>query len=953
MKTTIFALLNIYNWQYMSSYHSLRGIKKGLLLLFALLCIQAVPTSARHLDLSGQWLFCAGGDTLPQEWTCHVTLPGSMLTNGLGDEVTVQTPWLMSNKAGNYYNGDEYAPYRTPGNVKVPFTLQPDKYYVGSAWYQREVDIPRTWRKRNIILFLERCHWLTELYVDGEYVGTRNDLCAPQRYDLTRWLSPGRHTLTIKVDNSIRDIDPGANSHSISDNTQGNWNGMAGSLRLEARPRVMLSYLEVHPKLSEGKMTVKIEISNSLDKDVKARIKVGGVTESRLLTSGENQLSMTIPLATGTEYWDEFRPNLYEIEASVTACGITDTRTVRYGCREWSTHDGKLQLNGHPVFLRGNVDCCTFPLTGFPSFDKEYWQRIFQVYKDYGLNHVRFHSWCPPEVAFEVADEMGIYCYVESSSWANVSTSLGEGKGIDGFIYQESEAILREYGNHPSFCLFSYGNEPRGKNHVEFLRQFVNYWKQRDDRFLYTAAAGWPVIEESDWLCVPEPRIQLWGAGLNSIINRHQPSTTYDWSDYTGNCHQPVVSHEIGQWCVYPNFREIEKYTGVYKARNFEIFRDRLEQNGMASLADSFLLASGKLQVLCYKADIEAALRTKDFGGFELLGLNDFSGQGTALTGVVDVFWDDKGYVTGPEYSRFCNDLVPLARMQKLIYTSGETLQAQIEVANYRQAREETQLSWKIRNAAGVLQREGSLKVPGLPLGNCLHCGQIELPLSGLKAPDRYNLEVCIGKEAANDWNFWVYPEVETPGLEVGSQDIVTTDDMDTALEALNQDGKVLLSLGRGRVSKDYGGEVAVGFSSIFWNTLWTGGQPPHTLGLLCNPQHPALKGFPTEYYSDYQWWEVLSQCDAIRYDRLSKSIDPIVRIIDDWFTARPLALVFEIRVGKGKLVVCGADLITDLDSRPAARQLRRSLLDYMKSDAFMPSEQTDPDTLKRIVFQI
>ena len=93
-------------------------------------------------------------------------------------------------------------------------------------------------------------------------------------------------------------------------------------------------------------------------------------------------------------------------------------------------------------------------------------------------------------------------------------------------------------------------------------------------------------------------------------------------------------------------------------------------------MADSFLLASGKLQALCYKADIEAALRTKNFAGFQLLDLHDFPGQGSAIVGVLNPFWESKGYVTPQEYSEFCNSVVPLARMSKFVFNSGDTLKA-------------------------------------------------------------------------------------------------------------------------------------------------------------------------------------------------------------------------------------------------------------------------------------
>ena len=100
--------------------------------------------------------------------------------------------------------------------------------------------------------------------------------------------------------------------------------------------------------------------------------------------------------------------------------------------------------------------------------------------------------------------------------------------------------------------------------------------------------------------------------------------------------HIPVVSHEIGQYEVYPNFHEIEKYTGVLKARNFEVFRDRLKETGMLDWADDFFYTSGKLSVQCYKEELEAAARTKRLAGYQILDIQDFSGQGTALVGILD-----------------------------------------------------------------------------------------------------------------------------------------------------------------------------------------------------------------------------------------------------------------------------------------------------------------------------
>lgn len=389
----------------------------------------------------------------------------------------------------------------------------------------------------------------------------------------------------------------------------------------------------------------------------------------------------------------------------------------------------------------------------------------------------------------------------------------------------------------------------------------------------------------------------------------------------------------------------MQKYTGVYKARNFEIFQESLKENGLIQLADRFLYASGKLQTLCYKADIEAALHTPDFGGFQLLGLNDFPGQGTALVGALDVFWEEKGYVTAKEYSRFCNSLVPLARIPKLVLENSETFIATVEVANFYRPITQPKAEWTIRDASGRKLGQGSFDVARLDIGNCLPLGNISFNLSDIHKASQLKLEVTVDGHS-NDWDFWVYPSQK----QVWDETLLLTDTLDqTALDRLQAGGKVLLSLKKGSLSKTMGGEVAVGFSSIFWNTAWTNGQAPHTLGILCDPAHPALRYFPTDYYSNYQWWDAMSHSDAIHLSKLSKDIRPLVRVIDDWVTNRSLGLLFEVKVDNGKLLVSGIDFHQDMERRPAARQLLFSLKQYMLSDAFQPTVSLQPESILKL----
>ena len=610
--------------------------------------------------------------------------------------------------------------------------------------------------------------------------------------------------------------------------------------------------------------------------------------------------------------------------------------------RDFKAENKGFKINNRPVFLRGTLECAIFPKTGYPPTDVASWKRIINICKAHGLNHIRFHSWCPPKAAFIAADELGFYYQVESSAWANI----GDGKPIDQWLYQESNKIVKEYGNHPSFCLMPYGNEPHGKNHKAYLTDFVKYWKEKDDRRVYTTGAGWPIIPENDFHNTHRgTRIQGWNQNLNSVINAEAPRSDYDFEKSVAELTAPMISHEIGQWCVYPNFKEMEKYDGVLKATNFEIFQNSLEAHGMLHLADSFLLASGKLQALCYKADIEAALRTPGFGGFQLLDLHDFPGQGTALVGVLDPFWDEKGYISPEEFSRFCNETVPLARFKKRIFMSDENIEASVEVAHYGEKELATITpTWKIVDNKKNVVKEGRFNQLNLMLGHNIQLGEISENIEIAKA-SKFQLQVNVaGFE--NDWDFWVYP-AKLPKVE--SDVLVVSNLNEKAISTLNNGGKVLLTVKKGSIKKGKGGEVGIGFSSIFWNTAWTNGQKPHTLGILCNPQHPALADFPTEYHSNWQWWDAMSHSNAINIEGFGTEVKPIVRVIDDWVTNRQLALLFEANVGKGKLLVSGIDLNNDLENRPEARQLLFSLKNYMHSNKYNPVSRLNIEEIQSL----
>ena len=902
-----------------------------------LVTLGARADSPPAISLAGQWRFALDPDDLlinqpVSQWRFLETiqLPGKLTEQGFGNKPSPKTQW--TGKILKYPK--ILHEWQSPDNFKVPFFLQPPLHYLGAAWYQRTISIPESWKGHEVRVMLERPHWETTLWLNERKAGGTNSLGTPHRYDLGE-LTPGEYTLTIRIDNRQDDVRVGGNAHSISDQTQGNWNGVVGRMELFPLAPNRVEHVDVYPK-TDGTLTLVINGTGTRDLDL--QISCGPLEEKTLANlvtervDANGRFSKTVEVKVPFEpiLWSEFSPRLYKV--SISLSDDSPAFTTTFGFRQIENRDGVLTLNGKRIFLRGTLECSVFPRLGHPPTDVEPWRRIIRICKAYGLNHIRFHSWCPPEAAFRAADELGFYFQVEASAW---SATVGNGGPFDAWLEAETQRMREEYGNHPSFLLMAYGNEPHGAAHVRHLTDWMKRQEQIDDRRLHTTGAGWPIVRGNGYHNPPQPRIQRWGEGLRSLINSKAPQTDFDFSRYVErHPNAPIVSHEIGQWCAYPNYKEIDKYTGFFKARNMEIFRETALRNGLLVQAEDFLRASGKWQVACYKHDIEAALRTPGFGGFQLLDLHDFPGQGTALVGVLDAFWESKGYIRPDEFRRFCSPSVALARFKKMVWTTNETLTAKVELAHFGpRDLHQSEIYWRLSDGVNKIA-SGQFHARDFTTGSLHRVGTLNVNLNTVAAPAQLKLTVGVeGSENPNSWDLFVYPP-NVPKTPLG---FVTTENFDEAFAALKKGSRVLWLVSPDEVADDPERPLQIGFSTIFWNTAYTNWQPPHTLGLVNQAKHPALAKFPTEDHTNWQYWDIVTRSRPFILTSHHELL-PIIQPIDDWYTNRKLGLVFEAKVGEGRLLACSIDLQTDLKTRPAARQLRHSLEAYVASEKFDPA---------------
>lgn len=912
-----------------------------------------------EINLEGNWYFeiDRNDEGISGKWYNKnladvIKLPGSMAEFLKGDDITLKTKWTGSIYDSSFYFIPRLEKYRQPGNIHIPFWLTPAKHYVGAAWYQKEVNVPANWKGRRILLHLERAHIETRVWINDKEVGLQNSLVAPHVYDLSIFLLPGKQRISIRIDNRITKINVGPDSHSVTDHTQGNWNGIIGKIALESFSPVYIEDLQIYPDVKSRKARVKVTINNSTTNEFDGKLSLFAksfntlksdqtkeiINQINVSASNSKTIEIEVPFGKGMLTWDEFDPALYHLEAKLNSKGIQSEKKIQFGMREFKIKGNQFLINDVPVFLRGTVHNCEFPLTGYPATTVEAWDKIFKTIKSYGLNHVRFHSWCPPEAAFIAADKAGIYLQPEGPSWPNHGPKIGLGQPIDQFLYDETTRMAKEYGNYASFTMLSAGNEPAGKQ-VEYLNAFVDFWKAKDSRRVYTGMSvggSWPVVPNAEY----QSRGGVRGLNWNKI-----PETESDFSTGIAAFKVPFVAHEIGQYCVFPNFEEIPKYKGVYRAKNFEMFNQDLQDHNMADQAKDFLNASGKLQVLCYKNEIEKILRTPGYAGFQALGLQDFPGQGTALVGVLDAFFQEKGYTSAQEYKRFCNETVPLLKVPKFVYTNTEILK--VEIALFHSGKTSLQnavISWSLKNEKAIVLSEGNFDPKTFENGNGIFVGNLTFELNKIKEASKLNLEVKVNNTPfINDWDFWIYPEIKP---EITNSIYYTTILDDKAKEVLQNGGKVFLNAS-GKVIK--GKEIEMHFLPVFWNTSWFKMRPPHVTGMLIQDKSRAFANFPTSFHSDLQWWEIQNRSQVMNLEDFPADFRPLVQPIDTWFMNRRLALVFEAQVGKGKIIVSSTDLRPDVENKPAARQLFISLQQYMNSVAFNPKGNLDFEVLKDI----
>ena len=850
------------------------------------------------IDLSGQWqvkLDAEKQETMPQAYPETMMLPGTTSAAGLG----------------------------MPNPAKETGCLTDAYRFEGAVWFMR-TSTAGDWTGEQTMLTLERTR-KTTVYLDGRPIGHQESLCTPHRYFLPP-VHAGEHTLVIRVDNTEY---PTRGGHLTSPDTQSNWNGITGEISLTVA-HTLLTDLTVRPDLRRGCLRVHGHIIGA--PDGVAGIVLPGQME-HLLPYRRGVLDGECPLKGNEAFWDEAHPEIHTISIDLDG----DVYETTFGLRDVRTLGRRLLINGRETFLRGKVDNLLYPKTGYTPTDVASWMTILGIAKEYGINHYRYHTACPPDAAFTAADLLGMYMAPELPFWGTVAEEGEEGydERERDFLFQEGFRILREYGHHPSFLWLSLGNELWGSKDV--LNRMMRAYREADDTKLYSSGANnyqfVPDVldEENVFVGVRLGRERLIRGSYamcdapQGIVQTTAPesASNYDASIVPETLGQsgeagkvqiqygtgvkevdaqsadalipdvPVISHEVGQYVFYPDFSEISHYTGPLKPRNIEAMRENLERAGLYGEHEAFFRQTGHLAVDCYKREIETLLRSREVSGFQLLDLQDYTGQGTALVGVLNAMMENKGLISAEKWREFCAGTVVLGEFASFTGMMGEDIRFDVQISECDPEKRHTRIRCTLMD--GERELYACDVAPGARQGRLTDAVSVTFPAECYRDAMQERITgltvvLTLADGTRNHYPIWLIPQV----------------DIRITREGIEKDGRMVAFVsaeekadGAAIVVPSAEGQLPAEYCTDFWcypmfrSISESMGKPVPvgTMGLSIDTASPLLKRFAQEDYTTPVWYAILQTAHV---QRLPADIRPAVQMIDNTERCARLGILYQ-----------------------------------------------------------
>ena len=914
------------------------------------------------ISLSGEWKAELIDGT---EYTA--VLPGTLDTNNIGYEDRI---------SGKLHQDENFVENKALSSTKVIATRYTRNHtYEGKAVFSRVCDLEIPADKR-VFLKAERARNL-KLLVDGKEVPSDSgSLSSPYVFEVTGLLHK-EALIELVSDNGYEGLphDNIVYSSAATDETQTNWNGIIGTLGLEMREKTFIDSVRIYPHEIEDEkcsrddgakcflLSIEADIDSGERFDGKLMLDIkelGGSAKAIVsLKSGKNCIRKDIEVAVPDDLlWKVYDGRLLQLKASLSnnSENVADEYEACFGIRSFEDKEGHLCLNGRRVFLRSEANCAVYPETGHPPMDVDSWKKIIRTYMDYGVNHLRFHSYCPPEAAFCAADELGMLMQPELSHW-NPRDAFSDPKAA-AYYEKELKEILKTYANHPSFVMLTFGNELQAKEDgMRVSERLLDIAHRMDGSRLYAFSSN-PFYGEKGADCHSDFYTAMRYKGLDmratfdgmkGYLNNDYPNGEHDYSDTSAEIRKeyqkPIFSFEVGQYEVLPDFDELEDFCGVTRPDNIRLIRQNVEAKGLLKNWKRRVEATGELSLIAYKEEVEAALRTKEYSGISLLGLQDFPGQGTALVGMMNSHLNPKpfSFAEPARFRSFFTDVLVLIYLEKYTYVENEILRAKVKLANYSAGDVSGTLITQLSDGEGIIfLKEASEKITGKQ-GDVSLIGEIEIDLSLLKLEKSSTLELKVSIAGfCNTCKIWVYKEnSQNP---VKPERVYETKRLDSKARDILENGGIVF-LAPDSLKEEIPNSIKSNFTTDFWS-VGTFSSQEGSMGLLINNEHPLFKDYPTSFHTDYQWFMQSSQRSLI----LPEEIESIVTVMDSYAYLRNMGMLMEFNCLKGRVFFSTLGL-HNLGKYPECMALLSSIYRYLDSDEFKPAQSIGFEEMNAIMY--
>jgi len=863
-----------------------------------------------------------------------------------------------------------YAP-TADGKIRVPgiwdnqgYGTETDKVrhnFVGKGWYKRQVEIPQSWNGRRVFLAVTGASRYAKAWVGDQYLGEHIGSISAFEWDVTDQAAPGKTiTITIQVDSKQRwEVDSLFGAWSLADYMDIAWGGIWGHVLLEARENAWLSDLYVQPNVSDSRCSVSAMLNGQGDLPSGAKLEVFDkngqcvatvATQPGVKFAAGQKVAIQSPVP-NAQLWSPDSPTLYRAKLSLLKGDKTiDAIESRFGMRQFSADGPRLLLNGKRIMLCGYGDDHIYPEEFSMPSDKELHLKRLRMIKSYGFVHVRHHSTMMPPEYYDACDEVGMVTTSEfpiayhaflpgvGATWkTSVKPGTDPGPAIETYK-REWEASIKRHRNHPSILCWVRGNELYAEPLMR--EEFAVIAKEQDpDRWYVDTDGTWVQDPKKDRDTLPISFVQFmeWDDPLANLAKYQTPPST-----------KPMISHETANYVALSRPDLVDQFQHNFKPFWLTAGKEKLAKLGLSSEAEQWALKSERLYALLQKANLESLRKNPLISGYHWWLFQDYWTTGN---GLVDHYFRPKS-ITKEEVLRFNGDVVLLQDGLQRTYRGKDRLTLKLRVSNFSPAALQGKIVWEVKAGDQSLARK-EMTSNELPQGDVADVAQIDLELPDVAspAPLKITVELVAGEmRFDNEWPSRLYPAVIRPAESAvpvfvadsrldeftgwGVKPIPAEGDLsDRAVYVADDlfDQRVVDAMDRGASVLLLGtAEPCLTSRPVTYrSTWWKAGDSPdkNHCGTFVY-DHPTTRAMAPDGWCDEGWFDLMEGGAKYVVEGTPARPNIIIRALPSMAWIEDDAMLFEVGVGKGSLIVSGLNH-QRAKGRPENQWLLASLINY------------------------